>query len=255
MEKIATTLKPPNLGNLEDEAAPWTLSFSNHSWTISAMWQSTLSCWKRHCHQGIPLISGVLGLQQCLSRCQSNTCCTWMPGPKVSQQNIAQSIALPPSACLLPILLPSAISSTVKHPHDVKENVIHQTRPASITPQVSSDAHYRCFQQWTGVSRGTLAGLRVRSPIRSKLRSTVCSDTRLSEPALSFPGNCATVALQCVAVISKKMANYLTQLEQSNTQVPNHNNSTFTWQLSRCLQDESYCALYTVITSWESVVQ
>ncbi|MCJ8731866.1 hypothetical protein PDJAM_G00204410 [Pangasius djambal] len=34
-----------------------------------------------------------------------------MPGPKVSQQNIAQSITLPPPACVLPIVHPGAISS------------------------------------------------------------------------------------------------------------------------------------------------
>ncbi|MCJ8742286.1 hypothetical protein PDJAM_G00080250 [Pangasius djambal] len=37
-----------------------------------------------------------------------------MPGPKVSQQNIAQSITLPLPACLLPIVHPGAISSPVR---------------------------------------------------------------------------------------------------------------------------------------------
>ncbi|XP_053098323.1 uncharacterized protein LOC113547703 isoform X2 [Pangasianodon hypophthalmus] len=37
-----------------------------------------------------------------------------MPGPNVSQQNIAQSITLPPPACLLPTVHPGAISSPEK---------------------------------------------------------------------------------------------------------------------------------------------
>jgi len=39
---------------------------------------------------------------------------TWMAGPKVSQQNIAQSITLPPPACLLPIVRPGAMCSPGK---------------------------------------------------------------------------------------------------------------------------------------------
>jgi len=44
---------------------------------------------------------------------------------------------------------------------------------------------WRSSQQWTGVSMGTLTGLRLCSPIRNKLRCTVYSDTFLSEPALT----------------------------------------------------------------------
>ncbi|KAF7664710.1 hypothetical protein LDENG_00167660 [Lucifuga dentata] len=46
-------------------------------------------------------------------------------GPKVSQQNITQIITLPLPAC-----------------HDVKKNLIHQTRPpSSIAPWSNFDAH------------------------------------------------------------------------------------------------------------------
>ena len=39
---------------------------------------------------------------------------TWMAGPKVSQQNIAQSITRPPPACFLPIVHPGTMCSPGK---------------------------------------------------------------------------------------------------------------------------------------------
>ena len=57
-----------------------------------------------------------------------------------------------------------------------------------------SRAHCRCFQQWTDVSMGTLTGLWLHSPICNKLWCTVCSDTYLLEPALTFSAIWATVA-------------------------------------------------------------
>lgn len=63
-----------------------------------------------------------------------------MPGPKISQQNLALCNTQPQLTCRLPVLHPGAMSSPDKH--DGKENVIHQTRPpSSITPWSSSDAH------------------------------------------------------------------------------------------------------------------
>ncbi|KAK3560805.1 hypothetical protein QTP86_019505, partial [Hemibagrus guttatus] len=57
---------------------------------------------------------------------------TWTAGPKVSQQNIDQSMTLPPPARLLPIVHPGAMCSP-------------------------------------GVNMGTLTGLQLCGPIRNKL--------------------------------------------------------------------------------------
>lgn len=68
-----------------------------------------------------------------------------MPFSKISKQNIAQSISPPSLACLLLIIHPDAISSHAlapNRPNEVKENLIHLTRPPSnIAPGCSSDAH------------------------------------------------------------------------------------------------------------------
>ena len=65
---------------------------------------------------------GVHGLQWCLRRWCVKVTSTCIAGPKVSQQNIAQSITLPPLACLLPIVHPGARSvagGLRPHPDDV----------------------------------------------------------------------------------------------------------------------------------------
>lgn len=66
----------------------------------------------------------------------------------MSQENNAKGITLHLSACLLPIVHLDAISFSGKqhtcnfHLHDVKENVIHKTKPSSSNaPWSSSDAH------------------------------------------------------------------------------------------------------------------
>lgn len=84
---------------------------SDHSWTTSAVWQGAE---RGHFHQEIP---GVLGLQQCLGWWYEsiNVSTTWVPGPKASQRNIAQSITLSQQSCLLPRGHPGAISSQGKH--------------------------------------------------------------------------------------------------------------------------------------------
>ena len=94
------------------------------------MWQGTSSYWKR---------SMALRNTVVMKGCTFPTIMihvkvtfTWMPGSKVSQQSIAQSITLPPLTRLLP---------TGGTWHDVKENVIHQTRRPSIAPWFSSNAH------------------------------------------------------------------------------------------------------------------
>lgn len=46
-----------------------------------------------------------------------------------------------------------------------------------------------------GVSVGSVTFVRLRIPIRNRLRCTVCSDTFLSEAALTFSAICATVAV------------------------------------------------------------
>ncbi|KAF7656706.1 hypothetical protein LDENG_00037350 [Lucifuga dentata] len=61
------------------------------------------------CHEGVDLVSNnVLVGGTCQSNIHMNA------APKVSQQNIAQIITLLPSACLLPIVHPGAISSPDK---------------------------------------------------------------------------------------------------------------------------------------------
>lgn len=42
------------------------------------------------------------------------------------------------------------------HPHDVKEHMIHHTRPTSVVQFWCSDSYCWRFWQWTGVSMGTL---------------------------------------------------------------------------------------------------
>lgn len=81
--------------------------FLNHSWTSFAFWHGTLSCTairEYHCPEEMHLVcSNVYAGVHITS--------TGIPGPKTSQQNIAQSTTLPLSACLLPIVHPGAITS------------------------------------------------------------------------------------------------------------------------------------------------
>ncbi|KAF7648282.1 hypothetical protein LDENG_00159370 [Lucifuga dentata] len=98
-------------------------------------------------------------LQPCLGA--TCTVTSHESGPKVSQQNIIRS-----SPCLHHMnqdpRFPSRTSSDhhpasadLPSPHNVKENLIHQTRtPSSIAPWSSSDAHVSIvgFGWWTGVS-------------------------------------------------------------------------------------------------------
>ncbi len=92
--------------------------FLKPSLNNSAVWQGALSCCEGE--------DEVCNSLKCHSNIHMNA------GPKVSQQNIVQSITLSPPACLLPIVHPAPISSqdahSPGHPPDVKENVIHQTR-------------------------------------------------------------------------------------------------------------------------------
>ena len=89
-------------------------------------------------------------------KCQVTS--TWRAGPKVSKQNIAKSIKLSPSASHLPIVHPGAMCSSQvsnanapSHPHDLKENGIHQTRPSSSIAQwSSSDAHILIIGDFSG---------------------------------------------------------------------------------------------------------
>lgn len=92
--------------------------------------------------------------------------------------------------CMLVPCVPQ-ISNThaPSHPRDVKQNVIHQTRPpSSIAPWSGSDAHMPIVGIFVGgqVSMGTLTGLWLCSPICNKLQCIVYLDTFLSEPALTF---------------------------------------------------------------------
>lgn len=78
-----------------------------------------------------------------------------MSGSKASQQNIAQSTALPLAGCLFPKCIEMHYAQctgvpqvsdthTNIHPHDVKKlkNDVHQTRPpASIAPWLRSEDH------------------------------------------------------------------------------------------------------------------
>ena len=113
-------------------------------------------------------------------------------GQNQSQQNIAQSITLPPTS------MPSSHSASCAMCSPGKQHT--STRPStwckrkressdranffhcSVVQFWCSQAH---FQQWTGVSMGTLTGLWLCSPIHNKRLCTVYSDTFLSEPAFT----------------------------------------------------------------------
>lgn len=95
-------------------------------------------------------------------------------------QNIAQRITLPLPACVLPIVLPGAVSFRYGYkyasccPIYVKDNVIHQTRPP-FPLLLGPGLMLRCpllalFFRWTGVRMDSLTGLW----ICSKLRFIVC---------------------------------------------------------------------------------
>lgn len=90
-----------------------------------------------------------------------------MAEPKVSQQNIVQSITLRPPACLFPVVQAGAI------------------RPGHLPPLVCAVLlhMYRCFQRWTGVSMGTLTPY-----------STICNQVAimLSEPVSTYLATCAS---------------------------------------------------------------
>ena len=129
---------------------------------------------------------------------------TWMAGPKAFQKNISQSITLPLPSYLFPIVHPGAMCSSGKQRTLTRPSMWckrtcdspDQTTffNCSVVQFWCSHAHCRCFRKWTGVSISILTGLRLRSPIRNKLQCTVCSETILSEPALTFSAIWATVA-------------------------------------------------------------
>lgn len=104
-----------------------------------------------------------------------------------SSQNITQGIMLPPLISLLPIVHTGAICSLSKGcthtcSHDVKYNVIHQTRPpSSIGSWYSSDTHMpirRGFLPRTVVSMALWPVCSYTSPYAT--RCNVHSDSCLS---------------------------------------------------------------------------
>ncbi len=102
---------------------------------FSTTWHCTASC----CLWSLSHASCILG--NFGAKATPRTLCN---RPNVSQQDIAQSIVLPPLTCLLPIVHPAAISSprNTTHLPDLKENMIHRTmQSSSIAPWFSSDAH------------------------------------------------------------------------------------------------------------------
>ncbi len=112
--------------------------FLKPSWTIVAVWQGALSCWKR------PRPSGsTIAMRGCML---SATVLRWVIHIKCNIHLNAKTQAFQAencpehktaSAC---ILLPSLplVNDAHSHPPDLKENVIHQTRqPTSIAPWYS----------------------------------------------------------------------------------------------------------------------
>ena len=105
----------------------------------------------------------------------------------VLRVKVTSSITLPLPACLLPMVHPGTICSPGNRPTNtrpstwnIKENMIHRTRPpSSIAPLSSSDAHMPIVGSF-------LTGLRLCSPICNKLGCTVYPDTFLSEPTWTF---------------------------------------------------------------------
>ena len=67
---------------------------------------------------------------------------------RVSQQDLVQSITLPPPVCLIPTVHPGAISS--QRPHGAQKNVIRQTRPIpSLAPRPGSVLQQLFYGIWT----------------------------------------------------------------------------------------------------------
>lgn len=107
-----------------------------------------------------------------------------MAGPKISQQSI-----------LVPGVPKVSDAHASGQPKNVKENVVHQSRPpSSIAPWSSPDAHMWCshcwcFQQWSAVAwaprprcgyaapiHGDFSYLSIRKPQMSHSCSSVLSD-------------------------------------------------------------------------------
>ena len=146
---------------------------SNQSWTMFALWHGTLSYWKRPqpgktvCMKGFTWSATMLRM--------------------VLRVKVTSSITLPLPACFLPMVHPGTICSPGNRPTNtrpstwnIKENMIHRTRPpSSIAPLSSSDAHMPIVGSF-------LTGLRLCSPICNKLGCTVYPDTFLSEPTWTF---------------------------------------------------------------------
>ncbi len=162
-----------DLGNLKATSTPWTV----------AGVAGALSCWKR------PLLSGnTIDMKGCMWSAaifsqvvRVKVTSTWMPGSKVSQQNIAQSITLLSPMFLLPTLHPLAISSNTHapgHPSGLKRDSSDQATffHCSMVQFCRLLAHYRYFRKWTGIIMGTLTSLWLCSPIRSKLWCTCISE-------------------------------------------------------------------------------
>lgn len=94
-----------------------------------------------------------------------------MPGHKVSQQHITQSIAPALLVCLPPIVHPGAISSPcMQHPCNTHKEYIKRTCKRIHVKEYT-------LRWWIRVSMGTLITLRLHSLIHRKLRCTVCFDT------------------------------------------------------------------------------
>lgn len=163
---------------------------SNHFWTIFALWHIILL-------KEATVVGECDFHERAILRyvVRVKVISTWMPRPKLSQQNIGQSITL--STCLASFHSRfGAMCSSEKrhkhthHLHDAKWKCKCQTRAPSSIPLSSfrewcSRAHCSCIHQWTGVSMGTLIDLRL---------TNVYSDIFPSESELTFMVIWATVA-------------------------------------------------------------
>ena len=107
---------------------------------------------------------------------------TWVPIPKVSQQNIAWSITLPLQVRLLPIVQPAACKCcTHTEAVHVKWMIYGIKRPSTNAPRSSSDAEVPT------ISVDTPTSLQLHSSVCCKLWSSVGSDSFLSK----FSAMCA----------------------------------------------------------------
>ncbi len=136
-----------------------------------------------------------------------------MAGPKVSQQNIAQSVT---ASAGMPFShsaswFPRKATYAPGHPSDV--NVIHQTRPhSSIAPWSSPDAHVPTVGAF-GSGQGSAWA---PCPMHNKLWYTVYSDTFSSEPALTSWAIWTTVgfyAKRCIRIVGVHQAAWHTRCD------------------------------------------